>query len=304
MKDLRARTLRGGLAKVCSQGTNLTLRIGSLMILARILDPKDFGLVAMVTALTGILNLFRDFGLSTATVQRTSVTDGQLSTLFWINLLVGVALTSLTVAGAPVIADFYNEPRLRWVTVALAAGFLFNAAGVQHAALLQRQMRFTAIALIDTASVVASVVVGIGMALQGFGYWALVAMTVATPLVYSISVWLVAAWMPGLPRRKTGVRSMMKFGGTVTLNGIIVYVAYNLEKVLLGRFWGADALGIYGRAYQLVNIPTENLNSAVGEVALSALSRIKDDPVRLKSYFLKGYSLVVAFTLPDRKSVV
>ena len=268
------------------------------MILARILDPTDFGLVAMVTALTGVLNLFRDFGLSTATVQRTSVTDAQLSTLFWINLIVGAMLTGLTMAGAPVIADFYHEPRLRWVTVALAAGFLFNAAGVQHSALLQRQMRFTTLAAIDTVSVVVSVVAGIGMALRGFGYWALVAMTVATPLVYSTSVWLVAAWMPGLPRRQSGIRSMMRFGGTVTLNGIIVYAAYNLEKVLLGRFWGADALGIYGRAYQLVNIPTENLNSAVGEVALSALSRIKDDPDRLKNYFLKGYSLVVAFTLP------
>jgi O-antigen/teichoic acid export membrane protein len=298
MKDLKARTLRGGFAKVCSQGVNLVLRIGSLMILARLLDPNDFGLVAMVTALTGILNLFRDFGLSTATIQRTSVSDEQLSTLFWINLSVGLILTSLTIAGAPVIADFYREPRLRWITVALAAGFLFNAAGVQHSALLQRKMRFTVIAVIDTASVVASVAVGITMAVQGYGYWALVAMTMVTPLVYSISVWLAAAWVPRMPRRRTGVRSMMRFGGTVTLNGIIVYAAYNLEKVLLGRFWGADALGIYGRAYQLVNIPTENLNSAVGDVALSALSRIKEDPARLKSYFLKGYSLVVAFTLP------
>jgi PST family polysaccharide transporter len=91
---------------------------------------------------------------------------------------------------------------------------------------------------------------------------------------------------------------MMQFGGTITLNGVIVYIAYNMEKVLLGRFWGADAIGIYGRAYQLVNIPTDNLNSAVGEVAFSALSRIQDDPLRLRSYFLKGYSLVLALTVP------
>ena len=261
------------------------------MVLARLLDPTDFGLVAMVTALTGVLNLFRDFGLSTATVQRTSVTSEQLSTLFWINLLVGVLLTCLALAGAPFIADFYHEPRLRWITIALAGSFLFNALGVQHSALLQRQMRFTTLAAIDTASVAASVAVGIWMALGGSGYWALVGMTIVAPVVYGISVWLASAWVPGLPRRQVGLRSMMRFGGTVTLNGIVVYVAYNLEKVLLGRFWGADALGIYGRAYQLVNLPTENLNSAMGDVALSALSRIKDDPSRLKSYFLKGYSL-------------
>ena len=91
---------------------------------------------------------------------------------------------------------------------------------------------------------------------------------------------------------------MLRFGGTITLNGLVVYVAYNLEKVLLGRFWGADALGIYGRAYQLINIPTDNLNSAIGGVAFSALSRLQNDPVRLKSYFLKGYSLVISLTIP------
>ena len=91
---------------------------------------------------------------------------------------------------------------------------------------------------------------------------------------------------------------MLRFGGTITLNGLVVYVAYNLEKVLLGRFWGPDALGIYGRAYQLINIPTDNLNSAIGGVAFSALSRLQNDPVRLKSYFLKGYSLVISLTIP------
>ena len=91
---------------------------------------------------------------------------------------------------------------------------------------------------------------------------------------------------------------MMRFGGTVTLNGLVAYVASNFEKILLGRFWGVDALGLYGRAYQLINIPTDNLNSAAGEVGFSALSRLQDDPIRLKRYFLKGYSLIVALTLP------
>ena len=124
MKDLRARTLRGGVAKICSQGANLVLRIGSLMILARLLVPGDFGLIAMVTAVTGILNLFRDFGLSTATIQRKDISDSQMSTLFWINVLVGIALTGLAMASAPLIANFYREPRLTSVTVALSAGFM------------------------------------------------------------------------------------------------------------------------------------------------------------------------------------
>jgi PST family polysaccharide transporter len=252
----------------------------------------------MVTAFTGVLNLFRDFGLSSATVQRTTVTDEQIATLFWINTLVGVLLMLLSIAMAPAIAAFYHEPRLLAVTAVLAAAFLFNAVGVQHGAIMQREMRFTALAVINTASLIISNAIAVAGAKAGYGYWALVAMTVTFPLAVSIGYWLAVGWVPGMPRRRAGIRPLMRFGSTMTLNGLVAYVAYNLEKVLLGRFWGADAIGLYGRAYQLINIPTDNLNSSVGEVAFSALSRSQDDPKRLKSYFLKGYSLVLALTIP------
>jgi O-antigen/teichoic acid export membrane protein len=298
MKDLKEKTIRGGLARLLAQGANFVLRLGSLMVLARLLGPKDFGLVGMVTAFTGVLALFRDFGLSSAAVQRTTVTEEQISTLFWINMLVGALTGLLSVALAPAIAAFYHEPRLFGVTAVLATGFLINGAGVQHGALLQRQMRFTALAVINTVSLIVSTAIAIGGAMAGYGYWSLVAMTVAFPLTTTIGYWLATAWFPGRPHRRAGIRSMMRYGGILTLNGLILYVASNLDKILLGRFWGADALGLYGRAYQLINIPTDNLNSAAGEVAFSALSRLQDDPVRLKSYFLKGYALVLALTLP------
>jgi O-antigen/teichoic acid export membrane protein len=298
MKDLKERAIRGSLAKVCAQGANYILRIGSLMVMARLLNPKDFGLVGMVTAFTGVLNLLRDFGLSAATVQQVDVTDRQMSTLFWINILFGVMLGLLATAMAPVAVVFYHEPRLFWVTTALGTGFIFNAAGVQHSALLQRQMRFTALSKIDVISLVVSTSIGMGMALAGFAYWALVAATVSLPLTGTLSLWVISGWIPGRPRTGVGLSSMMRFGGGLTLTGVIVYVAYNFEKVLLGRFWGADAVGLYGRAYQLSSIPTDNLNSAIGEVAFSALCRIRNDPPRFKNYFLKGYTLVLTLTIP------
>jgi len=298
MKDLRQRTLRGGFAKVCAQGASFILRIGSLMVLARLLDPKDFGLVAMVTVVTGVFSLFKDAGLSMATVQRATITNEQVSTLFWINMLVGAVLGILSLAIAPILVSFYQEPRLFWVTVALATGFLFNAAGVQHSALLQRDMRFGALSVIEIIALLVSIAVGICMAIGGYGYWALVGMAVISPAVSTVCLWSIATWVPGVPHRGVGISSMIRFGGTATLNILVVYVAYNLEKVLLGRFWGAETLGIYGRAYQLINIPTENLNSASGGVAFAALSRLQDDPPRFKNYFLKGYSIILAMTLP------
>ena len=298
MQDLKSKTIRGGLARLCAQGANFFLRVGSLMVLARLLSPKDFGLVGMVTAFTGALSLFRDFGLSSAAIQRTTVTEDQISTLFWISLLLGVLLGLVAVALAPALAAFYGEPRLFGLTSVLALGFLFNAAGIQHSALLQRQMRFTALAVINVISLIVGIVIAIGGAEAGYGYWAIVAMSVVTPLTATLGVWLTAGWIPTMPRRRVGIRSMIHFGGTLTLNGLVAYVAYNAEKVMIGYFWGADAIGIYGRAYQIVSIPTDNLNSAVGEVAFSALSRLQDDPPRLKSYFLKGFSLVLGMTLP------
>ena len=298
MKDLKEKTIRGGFARIIAQAANFAFRIGSIMIMARLLDPKDFGLVGMVTAFTGVLNLFRDFGLSTATVQREHVSDEELSTLFWINVLVGALLACCALVFSPLVVKIYHEPRLLGVTMVLSLGFLFNALGVQHSALLQRNLRFTALSVINVAALVASTLVAMALAKMGFGYWALVAQTVAYPLATTIAVWIAAAWAPGRPRYGEQIRSMMKFGGTLTLNGLVVYIGYNMDKVLLGRYWGAEDLGLYGRAYQLISIPTDNLNQSVGEVAFSALSRVQNDRPRLRNYFLKGYSLVLAMTIP------
>ncbi len=298
MNDLQQKTIRAGSVRICSQVTGLLLRVASLALLARMLDPADFGLVGMVTAFTGVLCLFRDFGLSAASIQRTSITEEESSTLFWVNVLVGVLLTVITILFAPVVAFFYHESRLYWVTVAVAPGFLFNAIGVQHSAHLQRRMRFTALAMIDLFSLIASTLTAIWIAKDGFGYWALIGMTVSLPLYSTIGLWLATGWTPGRPHRCASLHSMLRFGGTLTLNGVVLYISTNLEKVLVGRFWGVEAIGLYGRAYQLIRFPTDVLNSAVGQVAFSALSRLRDDSVRLRSYFLKGYSLVLALNIP------
>lgn len=298
MKDLKERTISGGFTRLSAQAATFVLRFVSLMILARLLSPSEFGLVGMVTAFTGILELCRDFGLSAATIQRETITDGQISTLFWVNLALGIILAGVMSGLSPVIAHFYHEPRLGTVTVVLALALIFNAAGVQHAALLQREMRYTALAVISVGALLAGTTIAAIGAILGYGYWALVAMSVAIPFGNTLGFWIATRWIPGLPQRRTGVRSMLHFGGTLTVGGLVLYISSNIEKVLIGRYWGAAAIGLYGRAYQLINIPTSNLNSAAGEVAFAALSRIQNDPPRRRQYFLKGFSLVLGLTLP------
>ena len=270
------------------------LRTGSMIVLSRLLLPRDFGLVAMATAVTGFLSLFRDFGLSSASVQRTGVTDDQVSTLFWINLLVGATLAASCVAIAPGLARFYGEPRLLQITLALGVGFLLNGSAVQHRALLQRRMQFGVLALIDTLSLILAIVLAVSMAIVGFGYWAVVAMAVSPYLGGAVGVWIAAKWIPGLPRRNSGVAPLLKFGGTLSLNSLVVNLAYNTDKILLGRFWGQ-------RRSACTAVPTNSSTSPwtvsiplISQVALPALARVQNDPERMRRHFLQGYGVFLA----------
>ena len=296
-RDLKRQTARGALVSTAAQVATFGLRTTSLMVLARLLMKEDFGLVSMVTAFTGVLGLLRD-SLSMATVQRMDITEVQMSTLFWINLCVGGLLAVAAAASAPILVAFYGEPRLLWMTVTIATVLAFNGAAAQHRAILQRNMRFGTLASIDTVALASGIGVGISMALAGAGYWALVAMAIVQPVVSASGAWAAAGWIPGRPRRESGMRSMVAFGGAVTANNVLGYLAFNLDKVLIGRVWGAEILGVYSRAYQLINLSNENLLTSIGSVAFPALSRVQNDLPRLRAYFLRGYGLFLSLVVP------
>ena len=173
-----------------------------MVIMARLLDPQDFGLFAMVLVVTGIYDLFSTAGLSTVTVQRETISHQQVSTLFWVNVLVGMVLALACLATAPALAALYHEERLFWIAVALSGGFLMTGAGVQHMALLQRELRYVTVAAIEIGAQVIAYAVGIAMALKGFSYWSLVAAAVAAPCLSTIFSWAAAGWVPGTAAQK------------------------------------------------------------------------------------------------------
>jgi len=298
MGDLKGRSTRGGLVSLGSQGIKFGVRVGSMMLLARLLSPEDFGLQGMVGAITGFMALFKDAGLSAVTVQREVISQEQVSTLFWVNVGIGALLAIGLLALSPAIASFYHEPRLRLVAALSAVAFLFNGLAVQHLALLQRQMRFMALALIEVISLVVSCGLAVVMAWVGYRYWALVGMVVAAPVVTFLCAVTALPWRPGRARRDCDLGAMLRFGGMLTCNSLVVYLGYNIEKILLGRFFGAPALGLYGRAYQLISIPSEQFSTAISSVAFPSLARLQSDPERLRRAFLKGYSIVLAFNIP------
>jgi PST family polysaccharide transporter len=174
--DLKGRSVRGGVLTLTSQGAQFVMQSVSTVVLARLLTPADFGLVAMVVAITGLGQAFADLGLSEATIQHPDINHDQVSNLFWVNVAIGLGLTILTASLGPLLAWFYHEPRLRAITYVVSVTFLIGGLRVQHDALLQRNMRFLALAIRDISAYAVAVPVAIVLALRGAGYWAIVAL--------------------------------------------------------------------------------------------------------------------------------
>ncbi len=185
------------------------------MVLARLLTPYDFGLVAMVAAVTGLGQSFADFGLSEATIRREEISHEQVTALFWINVGIGLMLTLVMVALAPLMVWIYHEPRLRNITFVISLTFLIGGLRVQHNALLKRQMRFLSLAIRDVIAYALAVSVAITMAWRGAGYWAIVAFPMTLNSAQMVLSWLLIRWIPGPPRRGNKVRSMLSFGSNV-----------------------------------------------------------------------------------------
>ena len=289
LDDLKGRTISGAFITTASQATQFLLNLASIMVMARLLTPRDFGLYAMVTTVTGFLWMFQDAGLSTATVQRQKITHAQVSNLYWVNVGVG-GVTSLIVAAlAPVVAWFYREPRLVGVTLVLSGTFLLASSAVQHIALLNRQMRFGVIAMIYIVSALTGYLTGVGMALLGYGYWALVGASVTQGAVQLGLSWLISGWRPKLPSRNTQTWQMLTFGANITGGSLIYSLARGVDTLLIGRFFGAAAVGLYSRAAILLIRPLQQFTIPINAVLVPTLSRIQTEPDRYRRTFLRVY---------------
>lgn len=296
--DLKGRSVRGGAITLSAQGIKFVLQVGSTMVLARLLTPADFGLIAMVTVVTGFVAMFKDAGLSVATIQREHITHEQVSTLFWINVSLSIAVMIVVAALAPAIAWFYGKPELTWITLALAATFIFSGLTVQHQALLRRQMRFKALAIIDIASLAAGIATAIVMAVLGFGYWSLVGMPAAMAVVNCVLVWVFSGWQPGRPVRGSGVRSMLGFGGGLTGFNVLNYFTRNADNVIIGFALGSGPLGLYSRAYNLLMLPIRQINVPVSAVMLPLLSRLQSDSIRYRRAYMNAIGMLAFVGMP------
>ena len=298
MAQLKRKSVRGGSITAVAQAANVAIHFLSTVTLARILHPEEFGVISMVLAVTLFARLFRDLGLSSSTIQRQALTKEQLSTLYWINVLAGATLTAIVAASAPLVAWFYGRPELTWVTVALSFSFLIGSFSTQQGALLIREMRFGRSAIATLSGALATFVISAVLALQGWSYWALVVGTLSGGILTTVLLNSLSGWRPGRPRRGTGVRSMLRYGLNLTAFDFVNYFARNLDNILIGKFAGADALGLYSRAYNLLMFPITNLRGPINSVAFPALSRLQKHPVEFRQYYRLVIGVLAVTSMP------
>jgi O-antigen/teichoic acid export membrane protein len=297
LPDLKRHTISGGAITITAQIGKFMLNLISTIILARLLSPRDFGLVAMVTVVTSFLMVFRHAGLATPTIQREHITQAQVSNLFWINLAVSGMCTLIVAALAPVLAMFYRDSRLIPITLALSPIFIIGGFRVQHLALLRRQLRFSSTAVIDVGSMAVGVSIGIIMALMHFGVWSLVGLSLGTEIGSFILTGSLSRWRPDWPSKDSGVRPLLAFGAHQSAGNFIFSLARGCDNLLIGRFYGPAAVGLYSRGAALVIRPLEQFLLPINTVFVPALSRLQSQPARYRSTFMRIYGAVtlVAF---------
>ncbi len=295
--DLRGKTVRGGALTAAAQIWRFVINTASTMILARLLVPEDFGVVALGVSLAGFAGVFQSFGLTSAVVQRESLTHESVSALFWINIGAVAATGGLLFLVAPPLANAFGNEELRTVIPMIAVSFFLTGCGLMHRALLQRNLRNRDLAMMQIVGSLAGATAGVLAAVLGAGYVSLLIGIIVGSAVPSLGCWIVSGWLPGRPHLDQSVKSMLGFGGAITGNSLLSYSVRNVDNLLIGGFSGDAALGIYSKAYGLLLLPLRQIQPPVSAVAVPALSSLQNDPEAYKKFYFRCIEGVLFLTM-------
>jgi PST family polysaccharide transporter len=291
-------SIRGGMTLVAGRGVNVLVQLASTILLARVLSPYDFGLVAMVTALVLFAPILVDLGTTDASTQKSHITHGEISALFWLNVTIGAALTILFAAGSGLIGALLGAPELAGIAAMLSLTFVMTAVSIQHYALMRRAMEFRRIALIDLSSNAISSIVSVIMAFSGWGYWALVAKPIVQLALTAFGAWMSCPWLPGRPRLSSGVRELVGFGLGVTGFTLTDTLSRSADRVAIGYFSGAGPLGFFQNAFLLYSNVLSIVTEPAHNIAVASLSKLRDDVAELRRSWSAALSSMTFFCAP------
>jgi O-antigen/teichoic acid export membrane protein len=295
--------LRGSVVTGISQAVKIGLQLLSVVVLARLLVPEDFGLVAAVGPIVAFVALFQNLGLQQAVVQRPEIGQTELNRSFWIMAAVGLACTVAVVAASPAVAWFYRDPRMQGITIAAALPLLIGSMSGLPLSLLNRNLRFGRLALVDVASALLGFVAAAAGAWYGLGYWSLLIGSAVSAIGSLLAAWWWSRWLPGRPDFRID-RDIMSFGANLTGFNIVNFFSRNLDNILIGKYAGAVELGYYDRAYKLLLFPIQNIITPLSRVMIPLLSRVQADKPRFRELYLQTVWALAFATVPGIAALV
>ncbi len=298
MSTLRRRTISGLKWSGTSQVLTQALQFGVSVLLARLLAPSDFGLMAMIAFFTGFANTVAELGLGAALIQRQALEERHISTIFWVNVATGLLLALLMVLGAPLIARFYDEPALRPLATAISLGFVINGLRVVQRNLLMRSMEFRRLFRVDLTALLVAGATAVAAALLGAGVWTLVVQQLVLSVMTALLLWLASPWRPHWLFDWAALRQVWGFSANLLGFNILNYGNRNLDNLMIGRFIGSQALGYYARAYSLMLLPIVEVTSVFTRVMFPALASIQDDKTGVKRIYLQATRTIALVTFP------
>jgi len=274
------------------------LSLITTIVLARLLAPADFGLVAMAAVVIGFIELFKDLGTATAVIQRKDPSQGLLASVFWLNSGFGLAAAMVLCLLAPLLGAFYREPQVIPIMQALSLSFLLSGLSNVQMSLLERNLEFDKLARIEIGTTLFAALVGITAAFLGHGAWSLVYQMLAGNFLGTLLFWSASRWRPSWQFDWPEIRSVMAFSLNLTGGNIFNYFARNADKLLIGRFLGVQDLGYYDLAYRLMQFPLQGISAVIGRVMFPLYSRMQDDAGQFGRTYLKVASAIALISFP------
>lgn len=295
-KDVRKHAASGVVFSGVNQVVRLLTQFLSVVVMARLLEPSDFGIMAMVGPVYAFATMFGHLGLNQATVQRPNITSEQVNSFFWISVGVSTLVCLLLIGISPFVGWFYKEPRTVALTIAMALLIPLSGVGNQHGAILYRKMEFRAQAVINIASLILSLLGSIAWGYLFGGYWSLYIGMALGSVVSLVGVWMVIKWRPGRPALAKETSEMLRYGLNMTAGNFIYFITGSINSVVIGRSMGDRALGLYDRATKLLSAPLQQLTVPISNAMVPMLCQLQNDEDRYRRTFLRtiGSLMLVA----------
>jgi O-antigen/teichoic acid export membrane protein len=295
---------RGLRWKLYSQGYSQIARIAVAILLARALAPHDYGLIGMAAVFVTLVLIFSDLAFGTALIQRPEISEEDKSTIFWLTNAFGALLTAGAYLAAPTLAGFYGEPRVANIFRVISVIFVITALGATHEALLTRAMDFRGLELRQIGAVTAGAITAVLGVAAGWGLWAVVTQQVAIAVASTVLMWTCTGWRPRFCFSLSSLREMAGFSANVFGTRLLFYADRNVDNLLIGRFLGASALGLYAVAYNLMLVPLERIAGPLQQVFYPAAARLQGQPERMARAWIRATRLIGAITTPAMLGVM